>query len=41
MPDPQDSYFISSSHSRIVARELGLQEQEPDSLLAGTGLRRG
>ena len=33
-----DPYFIPSSYSRIVARELGLQERDLPKLLAGTGL---
>jgi AraC-like DNA-binding protein len=36
----QDSYFIPSSYSRIVARELGLQERDLARLLRGTGLSR-
>lgn len=32
------SYFIPSSYSRIVARELGLQEKDLTRLLQGTGL---
>jgi AraC-like DNA-binding protein len=35
-----DSFFIPSSYSRIVARELGLQERELPQLLYGTGLAR-
>lgn len=35
---PQDSFFIPSSYSRIVARELGLQERDLPQLLHGTGL---
>jgi len=38
MTDPDDSYFIPSSYSRIVARELGLQERDLPRLLQGTGL---
>ncbi len=34
----QPSFSIPSSYSRIVARELGLQERELPALLAGTGL---
>lgn len=34
----QDSYFIPSSYSRIVARELGLAERDLPTLLQGTGL---
>lgn len=34
----QDSYFIPSSYSRIIARELGLQERDLPGLLRGTGL---
>lgn len=33
-----DSYFIPSSYSRIVARELGLHERDLTKLLVGTGL---
>lgn len=33
-----DQLFIPSSYSRIVARELGLQEKELPRLLEGTGL---
>jgi len=33
-------YFIPSSYSRIVARELGLQERDLTRLLQGTGLSR-
>jgi len=33
-----DSYFIPSSYSRIVARELGLQERDLPRLLRKTGL---
>jgi hypothetical protein len=33
-----DSYFIPSSYSRIVARELGLHERDLPRLLRGTGL---
>lgn len=40
MPESQNSYFIPSSYSRIVARELGLQEKDLNRLLQGTGLRR-
>lgn len=36
----QDSYYIPSSYSRIVARELGLQERDLARLLQGTGLPR-
>ena len=35
-----DKFFIPSSYSRIVARELGLQERELGRLLNGTGLAR-
>lgn len=38
MTDNQDGYFIPSSYSRIVARELGLQERDLPRLLLGTGL---
>ena len=38
MPSVADSYFIPSSYSRIVARELGLLERDLPRLLAGTGL---
>ena len=38
MPPTQDSFFIPSSYSRIVARELGLQERELGRLLQGTNL---
>lgn len=41
MPETQDSYFIPSSYSRIVARELGLLERDLTRLLQGTGLSRG
>ena len=34
----QDSLFIPSSYSRIVARELGLQERDLGRLLRGTNL---
>ncbi|MCL6417676.1 AraC family transcriptional regulator [Aestuariirhabdus sp. Z084] len=34
----QDRFFIPSSYSRIVARELGLQERSLGKLLQGTGL---
>jgi AraC-like DNA-binding protein len=34
----EDSYFIPSSYSRIVARELALQERDLPRLLQGTGL---
>jgi AraC-like DNA-binding protein len=34
----EDRFFIPSSYSRIVARELGLQERELPRLLRGTGL---
>jgi len=40
MIDPKDSFFIPSSYSRIVARELRLQERDLDRLLSGTGLPR-
>ena len=38
MDQGQDSYFIPSSYSRIVARELGLMERDLPRLLRGTGL---
>ena len=38
MPAAQDNYFIPSSYSRIIARELRLQERGLASLLQGTGL---
>ena len=38
MTQSQDSYFIPSSYSRIVARELGLMERDLPRLLRGTGL---
>ena len=38
MTQDDNSYFIPSSYSRIVARELSLQERELPALLAGTGL---
>jgi AraC-like DNA-binding protein len=38
MTQSQDSYFIPSSYSRIVARELGLMERDLPHLLRGTGL---
>jgi AraC-like DNA-binding protein len=40
MLETQDSFFIPSSYSRIVARELGLQEKDLNRLLQGTGLPR-
>lgn len=40
MPKTRDKYFIPSSYSRIVARELGLQERDLSRLLQGTGLSR-
>jgi len=40
MQRTSDSYFIPSSYSRIVARELGLQEKDLSRLLQGTGLPR-
>jgi AraC-like DNA-binding protein len=36
----RESYFIPSSYSRIVAREMRLQERDLDHLLQGTGLSR-
>lgn len=38
MHSQADTFFIPSSYSRIVARELGLQERELPLLLRGTGL---
>ena len=38
MPDSQDNFFIPSSYSRVVARELGLQERDLTRLLQGTDL---
>ena len=38
--DDKERYFIPSSYSRIVARELRLQERDLDRLLQGTGLPR-
>ena len=38
MPDSLGNYLIPTSYSRIVARELGLQERELPRLLEGTGL---
>ena len=38
MADSPNHYFIPSSYSRIVARELGLQERDLPQLLVGTGL---
>ena len=38
MADRDDSYFRPSSYSRIVARELELQERDLPRLLQGTGL---
>ncbi|MEH6593334.1 MAG: AraC family transcriptional regulator ligand-binding domain-containing protein [Halioglobus sp.] len=38
MAEVQDNYFIPSSYSRIIARELGLQERQLATLLLGTGL---
>lgn len=38
MTETQESYFIPSSYSRIIARELGLQERDLPRLLRGTGL---
>lgn len=35
-----ERYFIPSSYSRIVAREVGLQERDLPVLLRGTGLSR-
>ena len=40
MSDQQHRFFIPSSYSRIVARELGLQERDLTRLLEGTGLSR-
>ncbi|CAA0119124.1 HTH-type transcriptional regulator VirS [Halioglobus japonicus] len=36
-----DELPVPCSYTRIVARELGLQERELDTLLRGTGLTRG
>lgn len=41
MNERQDSFFIPSSYSRIVARELGLHERDLPGLLNGTGLPIG
>ncbi len=38
MSDDEDCNFIPSSYSRIVARELGLNERDLSRLLLGTGL---
>lgn len=38
MSESTDSYFIPSSYSRIIARELRLQERDLPKLLQGTGL---
>ena len=38
MERDKDSYFIPSSYSRIVARELSLMERDLPRLLQGTGL---
>lgn len=38
MKESTESYFIPSSYSRIVARELGLQERDLPRLLSGTDL---
>ena len=38
MTEDSNSYFIPSSYSRIVARELDLQERDLPKLLQGTGL---
>ena len=38
MEDKESSFFIPSSYSRIVARDLGLQERDLPRLLRGTGL---
>jgi len=40
MAETEDSYFIPSSYSRIIARELRLQERDLPGLLLGTGLSR-
>jgi len=40
MLETDDSYFIPSSYSRIIARELRLQERDLPSLLQGTGLAK-
>ena len=38
MTESRDNFFIPSSYSRIVARELGLQERDLPRLLRETGL---
>lgn len=38
MVSPAEQFFISSSYSRIIARVLGLQERDLQTLLSGTGL---
>jgi AraC-like DNA-binding protein len=40
MHNTRNRFFIPSSYSRIVARELGLQERDLTRLLQGTGLSR-
>ena len=40
MDEATDQFFISSNYSRIIARELALQERDLDQLLLGTGLAR-
>ncbi len=40
MLNTRSRYFISSSYSRIVARELGMHERDLGRLLEGTGLSR-
>ena len=38
MPGDGEEFFITSSYSRIIARELRLQERDLPALLRGTGL---
>jgi AraC-like DNA-binding protein len=40
MSEVSEPFFISSNYSRIIARELALQERDLDHLLLGTGLAR-
>jgi AraC-like DNA-binding protein len=40
MSDASEHYFITSNYSRIIARELQLQEKDLTRLLSGTGLSR-
>ncbi len=40
MPPASAAHFITSNYSRILARELGLQERDLPRLLQGTGLPR-